>query len=156
MSPGRRACRQQFLGYNIALELRALVSSVLFGPRHADPALGTDLAAELARERPFATIRREGSGLRLLAQKHPYLLAQFLGLGRQFDRVEAEAEIHRCLTIPLYFCACFYEPWVMKGQSWSAPCAATILPSRWAHIASLPNSSRHAHSRRVAWCSECS
>src|SRR6516165_10194952 len=49
-----------------------------------------------------------------------------------------------------------HEPWVIKDQSWSAPCAATIRPKRWAHSVSLPNSSRHAHSRRVAWCSECS
>src|SRR5262249_7315302 len=43
-----------------------------------------------------------------------------------------------------------HDPWVIKDQSWSAPCAATMRPRRWAHTVSLPNSSRHAHSRRVA------
>src|SRR5262249_9566855 len=61
---------------------------------HADPALGPDLAAELARKRPLAAVGREGAGLDLLAQEGANLLAQFLGLRRQLYRVEAEAEIH--------------------------------------------------------------
>src|SRR5208283_1651955 len=99
MRAGRRARRQHFLGYDIALEMRALVTAVFLRPGHADPALGADPAAEFARKRPLASVWRKGAGLRLLAQKRPHFLAQFLGLGRQLDLVEAKAETHRCLTV---------------------------------------------------------
>src|SRR5215472_19332406 len=95
MGAGRRARRQHLLGHDIALELGALVPAVFLGPGHADPAFGADPAAELARERAFAVTRDKGPSFRLLAQKRPHLLAQLLGFGRQFDWVEAEAEIHR-------------------------------------------------------------
>ena len=98
-----------------------------------------------ARTAP-AAVRREGAGLDLLAQKGADLLAQFLGLGRQLDRIETKAESS---SVP-------HDPAVMNGHSSSAPRSATIRPSRAAQSASLPNSSRHDHSRRVAWCSECS
>src|SRR5436305_2548152 len=49
-----------------------------------------------------------------------------------------------------------HDPAVIKGHSPSAPRSATIFPRRAAQTASLPNSSRQDHSRRVAWCSECS
>src|ERR1700730_3062492 len=99
MRPGRRARRQHLLGHDIALEMRALVAAVFLGPGHPDPALGPDLAAEFARKRPLAVARGKGSGLSFLAQEGTDLLAQFLGLGRQLDRVEAEAETHRYLMI---------------------------------------------------------
>ena len=98
MRSGRRAGRQHFLRHDIALEMRALVAAIFFGPGHADPPLGADLAAELARERALAAVRREGAGLDLLAQKGADLPAQFLGFGRQLDRVEAEGGVHPCLT----------------------------------------------------------
>src|SRR5271156_6259854 len=66
---GRRAGCQHLLGHDIALEMRALVTAVFLGPGHADPALGPDLTAELARKRPLAVARDEGSGLCLLAQE---------------------------------------------------------------------------------------
>ena len=99
MRSGRRAGRQHFLRHDIALEMRALAAAIFLRPGHADPPLGADLAAEFARERPLAAIGGKGSRLDLLAQKGADLLAQFLGLGRQLDRIEAKAETHRCLTI---------------------------------------------------------
>src|SRR5271156_4532909 len=99
MGAGRRVRRQHLLGHDIAFELGALVPAVFLGPGHADPTLGSDLAAELARERALAVMRGKGPGFLLLAQKRADLLAQFLGLGRQFDRVEAKAGGHRVLTI---------------------------------------------------------
>src|SRR5215471_11097079 len=65
----------------------------------ADPALGADLAAEFARKRPLAAIRREGARLDLLAQKGANLFSQFLGRRWQFDRIKAETVAHRRLTI---------------------------------------------------------
>src|SRR5271170_8524202 len=99
MGAGRRVRRQHLLGHHIAFELRALVPAVFLGPGHADPALGADFAAELARERALAVMRGKGPGFLLMPQKGADLLAQFLGLGRQFDRVEAKAAGHRVLTI---------------------------------------------------------
>src|SRR5205085_3554566 len=99
MGAGRCARRQHLLGHDIAFEMRALVAAVFLRPRHPDPTLGPDPSAELARERPLAAIGREGAGVDLLAQKGADLLAQFLGLGRQLNRIEAKAETHRCLTI---------------------------------------------------------
>src|SRR5271169_6227841 len=145
MGAGRGVRRQHLLGHDIALELRALVTAVFFRPGHADPTLGPDLAGEFARKPALAAMPREGAGLGLLAQKRADFLAQFPGLGRQLDRVEAKAGGHRVLAIPGG-----YESWVIRGHSWSAPAAATMRPRRWAQTASLPNSSRHAHSRRVA------
>src|SRR6516162_11007909 len=98
---GRCTRRQHLLRHHIALEMRALVAAVLLRPGHADPALSPDSAAELARERPLAVARDKGPGLCLLAQNRPDLLAQFFGLGRQFDRVETEAQIHYCLAVPV-------------------------------------------------------
>src|SRR5207302_918522 len=57
-----------------------------------------DLRQDLLADLLLAAVRREGAGLDLLAQEGADLLAQFLGLGRQLDRVEAEAETHRYLT----------------------------------------------------------
>src|SRR5690242_11244400 len=99
MGAGRRSRRQHFLGHDIAFEVRALMAAVPLWPGHADPALRSDLPAKFARERALAAVGREGSGLDLFAQKLADLTAQFLGLGRQLDRIETKTEVHRCLTI---------------------------------------------------------
>src|SRR5215472_7778853 len=96
---GRRPRRQHLFDDDVALEMRALVAAVFLGPGHADPALGADLAAEFARKRPLAAIRREGARLDLLAQKGANLFSQFLGRRWQFDRIKAETVAHRRLTI---------------------------------------------------------
>src|SRR5271165_7365982 len=98
MRPGWRMRRQHLFGHHIAFELRALVAAVFLRPSHADPPLGPDFSAEFAREPALATMRRQAAGLGLLVQKIAYFLAQFLGFGRQFDRVETEARRHRGLV----------------------------------------------------------
>src|SRR6516165_9599926 len=78
----RRGARgQHLLGHDITLEMRAFMAAVFFRPGHADPALGPDPTAELARERALAVAGGKGPGLRFLAQTRPHLVAQFLGLG---------------------------------------------------------------------------
>src|SRR5207237_3717761 len=75
---GRRAMRQHFLDDDIAFEVRALVAAVFFWPRHADPALGADLAGKGFgnRERRPLAVGRERAGLDLLAQEGAHLLPQ--------------------------------------------------------------------------------
>ena len=45
---------------------------------------------------------------------------------------------------------------VMCGHIAAPPPAQMARPTTAAHSASLPNSSRHAHRRRVVYCSRCS
>ena len=77
------------------------MAAILLRPSHADPALRAHLAGECLRDRKrraFA-VRRERAGLDLLAQEGAHLLAQFLRLGRQVDRVEMKIVGHRRLAI---------------------------------------------------------
>ncbi len=146
---GRRAVRQHLLDHDVAFEMRALMAAVLLRPGHADPALGADLAGEQPRgfDRGPLAVRAERAGLDLLPQEGAHLLAQFLALRRQLDRIEVKIVRHRLLP---------HVPCVTNGHNASAPRSATMWPSWIAQCVSLPNSSRQAHSRRVAWCSECS
>src|SRR5262249_49709084 len=122
---------------------RAFVAAVFLRPGHADPALGADLAGKGPGGLVRGAVGRwaERACLDLLAQKSAHLLAQFLALGRELDRVEVEIIGHRLMP---------QLPCVTNGHSASAPRPATMWPSCTAQCVSLPNSSRHAHSRRVA------
>src|SRR5689334_8396310 len=97
MRTSRCARCEHLLGHDIAFQMRAFMAAIFLGPGHPDPAFGTELAAELARKRSLPPMRREGPGFDLLMEKGANLLAQFLGLGRQLDRIKTEAIGHRCL-----------------------------------------------------------
>src|SRR5580704_8302258 len=92
---GRRAVRQHLLGDDIALELGAPLAAILFRPRHADPALGADLAGEGGGVFAAPAAGAERAGVDLLLEEGANLLAQLLALGRQLDRIELEGVGHR-------------------------------------------------------------
>src|SRR5208282_1463186 len=112
----RRTGGAKLFRYDVALQLAALVSAVLFRPRHADPAFGADPPAEAAIMRiavPWL-MRIEGAGGDFLGQERADLRAQRVAFGRQADRIELQIGTHREAT---------------RGQNSSAPRPATCLPS---------------------------
>ena len=96
--------------------MAAFMSAIPLWPRHPDPTLGADAAAEIAALRIAMSrmVRIESAGGNLLRQKRAYVGAQSLALLREAHRIETEARGHREAT---------------NGQNSAAPRAATRLPS---------------------------
>ena len=137
----RRARGEHFLQHHVALERAALVPAVALGPGHADPAARAHLAAEFAvAAAPGTHAFGDGALGQVLGEEGAHLGAQHLALRKGRRRLEAQVVQARHLLYPAA---------VMPVQSRSAPAAATAPPRRRAHQASLPNSSRQDHRRRV-------
>src|SRR4029077_18648796 len=87
-------------GHHIAFQLAAFMSAIPLWPRHPDPTLGADAAAEIAAVRIAMSrmVRIEGAGGNFFRQKRAYVGAQSLALPRQADRIETEARGHRDAT----------------------------------------------------------
>jgi len=89
----RSARRQQFLGDDVAIERGQLMAAILLRPRHAQPTLGTQLAAELGgvARRPGVRHRGEAAGGEFFRQKSPDVGAELFRFGAQVDFRKAEA-----------------------------------------------------------------
>ena len=138
--PHRRARRQHLLQHHIALQRRALMPAILLRPGHPQPAARTHRLAE----------RRVGAdpGLRPLLrrplpqrirQERPHLAPQRLRAGRGGGRCRK----FQCHAVRPHAA-------VIADHNPSAPAPNMARPTTAFHSASLPNSSRHDHSRRVA------
>ena len=90
---GAEGCahRQHFLHHHIALQMTALATAVLFGPGHANPALGAHGAAEVLVEAgPGVADFPAGPVLARLGEEVPHPLAQGLQCRRDFQRFEGK------------------------------------------------------------------
>jgi hypothetical protein len=143
VQPHRGIGGEEFLGDDVALEMAAAAAAVFLRPGHPDPAFRADLAAELSVVglAPPVLPGLERAGGALGGEELADFLPQAHAFRRQPDGIEVERCVHRA---------------AMSGQSSSAPCCATRLPSSAAHRLSLPKSSRQASRRSVKRCRMCS